>query len=432
MTDENIQARTNGLVKTGRKVGVAAPDYNAANSVRPRYNIAHIMPWDTVGGTEWATMRIARGVEGKEFSSTIFHLPEADAVGKMFAGEGFETTVYPGVEPSYRRPQPFLRASFSLAREFKRRNVSLVHCADLSASFYAALAGKIARVPVMCHVRNRFAELSRRDRNFLYAVNRFVFVSRDTWKHFGYKVSAKRGAVLYDGIETSAANAGASRDGVRRKYGIPENAKVVGMVARVAAQKDFATLVRAASAVIAADKNVRFLIVGDYSGSETLRAHYEEVKLMLAASGVAPYFVFTDFQSDVTQFFDAMDIFVLSTHFEGLPLVILEAMAQGKPVIATAVDGIPEIVAHEKTGLLCRHEDDAQLSGQILALVRDGERAAQLGEAGRLAVKTDWSRERFVTDVKNLYRQMLAGKRNNLDENFVKDSPSWLEENEIR
>jgi len=62
----------------------------------------------------------------------------------------------------------------------------------------------------------------------------------------------------------------------------------------------------------------------------------------------------------------------------------------------------------------------------------DERQTASLGEAGRKAVKTDWSGERFVTDIKNLYRQMLAGKRNNLDENFVKDLPSRLEENEIR
>ncbi len=378
---------------------------------KSHYNIAHMLPWKTVGGTELATLRIAQGVEGEEFRNTMFHFPEADVIGKMFAGEGFETAVYDAVEPSYRHPKNFLRASYSLSREFRRRDISLVHCADLAAAYYVALAGRMARVPVLCHIRNRFTELASRDKSFLYAVNRFAFVSQDTWKNFGYKVSAQRGVVVYDGIETSAASAAEARETVKRKYDIPDNVKVVGMVARVAPQKDYATLIRAASRIIAADKNVRFLIVGDYSGAATLREHYEEVKLILAASDVAPYFVFTDFQSDVVQFFNAMDIFVLSTHFEGLPLVILEAMAQGKPVIATAVDGIPEIVKHEKTGLLHRHEDEAQLAEQILALLRDEEYATRLGEAGRQAVKTDWSSERFARDMKNLYRQMLDVKK---------------------
>jgi len=203
------------------------------------------------------------------------------------------------------------------------------------------------------------------------------------------------------------------------------------MVARVAPQKDYATVIRAAAAVIAVEKNVRFLIVGDHSGTDNYRKHYEEVKSMLAANTVTPYFIFTDFQSDVVRFLDVMDIFVLSTHCEGLPLVILEAMAQGKPVLATAVDGIPEIVAHEKTGLLHRHEDNAQLSEQILALLKDEERGACLGEAGRQTVKTDWSREQFVRAMKNLYRQMLVVKSSNLDKRLVESKRGKFEEKKI-
>ncbi len=58
---------------------------------KSHYNIAHMLPWKTVGGTELATLRIAQGIEGEEFSNTVFHFPEADVIGKMFAGEGFET-----------------------------------------------------------------------------------------------------------------------------------------------------------------------------------------------------------------------------------------------------------------------------------------------------------------------------------------------------
>ena len=390
-----------------------------------------MLPWESVGGTELATLRIAQGIEGEEFKNTIFHFSEADVIREMFAREGFETAAYDAVEPSYRRPKNFLRASYSLSREFKRREISLVHCADLAASYLTALAGRMAGVPVLCHIRNRFAELSRRDKSFLYAVDRFAFVSQDTWKHFAYKVPPRRGVVIYDGIEIPATNAAKARESVRRKYGIPQNAKVVGMVARVAPQKDYPTLIRAASRITAVEKNVRFLVVGDYSGAATLRKHYEEVKLMLAASDVAPYFIFTDFQSNVIQFFDAMDIFVLSTHFEGLPLVILEAMAQGKPVIATAVDGIPEIVKHEKTGLLHQHEDAAQLSEQILALLRDEALATRLGEAGRQAVKTEWSRERFAGVMKNLYRQMLVGESNSFDKRLVVNPQNKFEENKL-
>jgi glycosyltransferase involved in cell wall biosynthesis len=369
--------------------------------------IAHILPWLTFGGVESATLRIAKGVEGEEFSSVAFLLPEADAVRRIFTAEGIETLTYQGIEPSYRRPLAFLRNSFLLARELKRKNISLVHCSDLEASYYVFLAGRLAGIPVLCHIRNRQSELLWRDKSFLYAINHFAFVSRDTWKHFPYKVSARRGTVIYDGIEVRNAPDSASHKSVRQQYNIPEDAKVIGMVARVAPQKDYATLIRAAVRVVTAEKNVRFLIVGEHSGINNYRKHYEEVKHMLAENNLAQYFIFTDFQSDVARFIDTMNIFVLSTHCEGLPLVILEAMAYGKPILATAVDGVPEIVVHEKTGLLHRHEDDVQLSEQILALFRNEEYRKQLGEAGQQSVKTDWSFKRFTKDMKNLYLRLL-------------------------
>lgn len=378
---------------------------------KSRYNIAHIIPWLTVGGVEQATLRIAQGVEGEEFNNLSFILPEADAVKQLFESEGFKTLTYREIEPSYSHFLRFFRQSYSLAQKFKENDINLIHCSDLPSAFHAGLAGRLAGIPVLCHVRNRFAEISRRDKSFLSAVNHFAFVSKDSWKHFAYKVPARRGTVVYDGIDVLPANVSDSRESVRRQYDIPENVKIIGMVARVAVQKDYATLVRAAARIVAVEENVRFLIVGNHSGTAKYQKHYEEVKQLIAANDLDRYFIFTDFQSDVTRFLEAMDIFVLSTHFEGLPLVILEAMAHGKPVIATEVDGIPEIIVPEKTGLMHRHEDDTQLAAQILALLRDEKRAARLGESARETVKKDWSSQRFSEDMKNLYRKILVGSK---------------------
>lgn len=381
---------------------------------KSRYTIAHIMPWTSVAGTEQATLRIAEGVEGPQFKSVAFCLDGSTPVSEMFAAAGFETAGYRAVEPSYRRPKAFLRASFQLARELRRRQVDLVHCADVLAAHYMAVAGRLAGLPVLCHVRNRFDVISRRDQSFLRPVNKFVFVSRDTWKHFAYKVPARRGTVVYDGIDTCGAyshEAGQRVQSVRREFDIPSSAKIIGMVARVAPQKDYATLAKAAARVVAVDPNVRFLIVGDHSRGEVNPAHYREVRQMLAASNLTSYFVFTDFREDVPRMIDAMDVFVLSTHHEGLPLVLLEALAQAKPVAATAVDGIPEIILDQQTGLLHAHQDDAQLAAQILSLLKDEAQAARLGQAGREFVKTNFTRERFVRNMADQYREVLGLKR---------------------
>ena len=373
-----------------------------------RSHIAHVLPWASVGGTEHATLRIAQAVEGARFTSTAFCPGGASPVQEMFAAGGFNTAGYRGVEPSYRHPKEFLRATFQLAREFRRRRVNLVHCSDLLAAYYAGVAGRMARLPVLCHVRCSYPEISQRDKSFLRAVNRFVFVSHDAWSNFGYRVPARRGTVVYDGVDVLEGEVGEDGQSVRREFDIPAGVPIVGMVARVAPAKDYATLARAAARVLAAHGAVRFLVVGDRSQVAANRAHYEEVRRVLADCGVAPNFIFTDHREDVTRLIAAMDVFVLSTHTEGLPLVILEAMAQGKPVVATNVGGVPEVVRDRETGLLHPPRDDVRQAEHLLALLRDGSLRARLGQAGRRFVKEHFTRERFAAGMIKLYCEILG------------------------
>lgn len=373
-------------------------------------HVAHVLPWDSVGGTEQATLRVARAVEGYSFRSTAFCPGVRGPVTEMFTAAGVEVAGYEPVELSYRRPQGFALASMRLAREFRRRGVDLIHCADILAAQYAAFAGRLAGVPVICHVRNRYAEVPWRERNLLRPVTKFVFVSRDTWRHFGYEVAPRRGAVVYDGIDAGddSARTSAEARAVREEFGVPEGVKVVGMVARVAPQKDYPTLGRAAARVVAEYPDVRFMVVGDNSLTADHRAHYAEVERVLESLGVARHFVFTGFREDVARLMSAFDVFALSTNAEGLPLVIIEAMARARPVIATAVDGVPEIVIDGETGLLHAHEDDEGLASGLLSLLRDDSHAARLGEAGRNFVRTNFTRENFAAGMVGVYADVLG------------------------
>jgi glycosyltransferase involved in cell wall biosynthesis len=265
----------------------------------------------------------------------------------------------------------------------------------------------MAGVPVVCHVRNRHDQISRRDQVFLRPVHRWVFVSQDTWRRFSYRVPPRAGTVVYDGIDVPALRTAEAR-AAREELGIPAGAPVIGMVARVSPQKDFLTLARAARRVVARHPDARFVVVGDYEQEPAYREHYGRVRRELADQGVAEHFVFTGFRRDVPRLVAAMDVFVLCTHFEGLPLVLLEGMAQAKPTVATAVDGVPELVRHDETGLLHRHEDDEELARHVLHLLDDRATADRLGAAGRHAVETFWTGERFGRDMVRLYRDVLG------------------------
>jgi glycosyltransferase involved in cell wall biosynthesis len=310
---------------------------------------------------------------------------------------------------SYRHPATFLRSSLALAREFRRRRIDLVHCSDLLAAYHAGLAGRLARIPVICHVRCDYSGISKRDQIILRSVNRFIFVSHQTMDTFPYRGGARRGTVLYDGIEldSSAVPSSASGD-VRAELGLPRECVIIGMVARLAPIKDYRTLIAAASLIIPRFPDVHFLIVGDTTGADTYSRHFAEVQDMLRAAGIASHFVFTGFRDDVTRLVAAMDIVTLVTHSEGLPLVLLEAMAQEKPVVATAVGGIPEIVSDGQTGLLHEHEDADGLADAFLSLVGDPARRRQLGAAARAYVKAHFRNERFAGELTSLYKRLLG------------------------
>ena len=371
------------------------------------------MPWTAVGGTEQATLRIARAVEGEQFKNIMFCREDSPVVSDFFRANGFEIVNFAPAEFSYQYPRPLFRTTVQLFQKFTQRKIDLVHCSDVTAGQYTVIAGRLRGLPVIGHVRNRYQEFDHHKPPWLRALSKFVFVSRNTWEQFGYRVPASRGIVIYDGIDPSSnpSNNGAGnavQREVRREFGIPDAAKIVGMVARVDPQKDYATLAKGAARIVAVHPDVRFLIVGGYSQAPEHREHYQKVQEMLHASMVAPYFIFTDYRQDVPRLIGAMDVFALSTNFEGLPLVILEAMAQSKPVVATAVDGIPEIVRDNETGLLYPHKDDALLAAHILALLKDERRAATLGAAACQFVKTNFSTARFAANMLNLYRDTLG------------------------
>ncbi len=371
-------------------------------------HIAHIMPWASVGGTEHATLRIARETAAHGIRSTMFCYEAATEVREFFYNAGFDTAIYQAVEPSLSRPAKYINAARELAREMRRRGVNIMHCADILAAHYASLAGRFARLPVICHVRNRHRDISRRDKLFLSPVNNWIFVSKDTWRGFGVNVPAHRGEVVYDGIDAPQVT-GEDRESVRREFGIAAHEKIIGMVARVAPQKDYVTLARAAQKVLAVFPNARFVVAGDYDGVPAHRTHYEEIKHLLDEYKIGDRFIFTGFRRDIPRVIAAMDVFVLCTHHEGLPLVLLEGMAQGLPTLATAVDGIPELITDEANGLLHAHGDDAKLAEHLLKVLDDKAFAKRIGDNARAHVAANFSNERFASNMQNAYRSLLRG-----------------------
>jgi glycosyltransferase involved in cell wall biosynthesis len=314
-------------------------------------------------------------------------------------------------EPSLlREASSFLRTSNALAKIF--RDFDIIHCADVSAAYRVAVAGRLAGRPVLCHVRNRETRIDRRERIFINAANHFAFVSRNTLDHFPMRIRSSRSSILYDGIDippqTTRTERAAAARAVRGEFGLPDNTVIVAMFARVHPQKDYFTLIRAAARLREAQPALHFLIVGDNSEFDTNRQHFIEVQDFAHRAGVLDRFVFAGFRTDLVRLMYAADLCVLCTHFEGLPLVLLETMAAGRPCIATAVDGVPEALTDGVTGLLHRAGDAEGLAAAITRLIADPEQADALGAAARIEAERRFGRDRFASDVQSLYEKLRA------------------------
>lgn len=384
--------------------------------------VLHVLPFPGIGGTEVATRRVAEAVRPFGVESAALLLRPVDDLRGYLEEAGI--ACLDGVqrpEPSLFRSVPsFLSNSRALAQTF--RAFDLIHCADMSAAYYVTVAGRFAGRPVLCHIRNRAENISPRARIFIGAANHFVAVSRDTLEHFPMRLRRSRTTVLYDGIDipppAGQAEQSSAARAVRSEFGMPKDAVIAAMFARVNPQKDYPTLIRAAGLLREAYPALRFLIVGDNEQVDINRRHFAEVQDLARRSGVLDRFVFAGFRADVDRLMLAADLCVLCTHWEGLPLVLIEAMAVGRPCVATAVDGIPEALTNGETGMLHQHGDAKSLAEAIASLIASPARRQAMGAAARADAEQRFGLDRFAHDVRVLYEGLVdvkSGDRQSAD-----------------
>lgn len=286
-----------------------------------------------------------------------------------------------------------------------RVDVLHIHLTGASGGRWVFLASRLAGVPALIYTQQIAPEkraplpirLERKLVNLV--VHRFIAVSEATRRKYVDRLaqSEAKTVVIPNAVELDRyrGDYGAARVSTRRLWNIPLDAKVIGTVARLSPQKALHVLLEALPAVIREVPEVRVLIVGD--GSE--RPRLEKLADRL---GVASCVYFAGNRVDVPDQLLAMDVFVLPSLFEGLPLAILEAMAAGRPVVATEVDGVPEIVKDGVTGFLVSPGNPAQLARALVRLLRDPTTAARFGDAARQRAQ-DFSTDAVVERVLDAY-----------------------------
>lgn len=206
---------------------------------------------------------------------------------------------------------------------------------------------------------------------------------------------------LPNGIDLHQVRPARSRDEIRRALGLEPGAPVIGTVGRLAPVKGQTCLLEAARMLLDWQPAARFLIVGD--GPQ--RDHLIGIATRL---GIESACCFTGARTDIYDLMSAMDVFVLPSLDEGLPMALLEAMAIGTPVVATSVGGVPDVVADRHTGLLVEPKDGRALARACVELVTDPAWARMLAARARQRVEREFSSERHGRALLTLYRRALA------------------------
>lgn len=342
-----------------------------------------------VGGAEQQLLHLVRGMDRTRFAPVVINLRRESALSSDFRASGVDL-----VELGYRGKRDVWVLG-RIAGVLRERGIQ-VACPYLwPATLWGYFALRRAGVRGwIASERNSGAVYDPRwqvvlESMILARATALVAITQAA-KDFAVSrgVRAERVRVIHIGVP--APQPGGPARAVREELGIDPKAPVVGCVARLAPQKDHATLLRAAVLVTRRVPDARFLLVGDGE----LRADLEALSARLGLTGRVQ---FTGMRHDAQDLLNACDVAVLaSRRQEGCSNFLIEAALLGKPVVATRVGGIPEAVVHDATGILVPPADPAAMADAIVRLAGDAALSGRLGAAAATRAREQFSLRAMV------------------------------------
>ena len=350
-------------------------------------------------GAERQMVTLATHLDRERFEPTVCALTRGGPLEEELADAGVETTILG------KKHKLDVAAVWRLRRLIRARQIDLVHTwlftsnafgriAALSAGGCRIVASErsVDRWRSFVHVRvDRFlARCTDRILANAQAVKQFLI------EHEGLR--ADKIEIIPNGFDASRFQ-GVKPAALRRELGLPDDAVLIGCIARLEEQKGIPYLVRAAKELAERIPRAAFLIAGSGPGETSLRDLVHEL-------GLTGRVRLLGHREDVPAVLAALDVFVLPSLWEGLPNVVLEAMASRLPVVATGVDGTRDLVADGANGLLVPPEDAQSLANAIARVIESPDLARDLADAGHAAAQ-DYTIERMVERTQQVYGRVL-------------------------
>lgn len=308
-----------------------------------------------------------------------------------------------------------IKALLRLARFIRRGRFDIIHSHMSKGGLIGGLAGRLARAPLVLYTAHNFGVLAltnpvvRRlywlyDRLlFSLTIDHLVTISRIQADQVvaGRLIGRTRVSTVLNGIDSAALRRVASTGVTRSELGVAEDAIVVITVARLVSFKAIDQLIEAVALLGERGRACRFWVVGD--GDR--RVHLER---LIEERGLTGRVTLLGERTDVPRLLALADIFALPSVSEGMPIAIMEAMALGLPVVATAVDGTPELVVEGETGCLVPARDPAALASTIGRLIGDEAGRRRMGEAGRARIEACFTDVIMGEGTHRLYQRLLS------------------------
>jgi glycosyltransferase involved in cell wall biosynthesis len=363
--------------------------------------VLHVISSGGMYGAEAVILNLARAMEGGSHTVALGmfeNLPKANL-------QLHEAALKQGVE-SYliRCCGQVDRGAVARLRELVREvGADVVHAHGFKADIYSYLAMRGMGVPLVstCHTwydTDRMVRLyGALDRFVLRRYARVVAVSNEVRRRLlKAGVCEERIRIVRNGIDLRPLEAAEAT--LRGEIG---DAVVVGLVGRLAWEKGVDVFLRAAARVLAEFPEARFVVAGDGPDREKLEG-------LIGELGIGGSVKMLGRREDMAGVYASLDVMVSASRQEGLPMAILEGMASGRAMVATAVGEVPKLVVDGKTGVLVQAEDVEALAAGIAGLLRDPERRAGLGAAAREMVRAEYSAERMAGEYLRVYEEAMA------------------------
>jgi glycosyltransferase involved in cell wall biosynthesis len=360
-----------------------------------------------VGGVEQLLAMSVPYLSRQDFSyEIVYMLPWKDKLVGHFTANGIPVSCLDTRSPAD------LRVISRLTSYLKERRPDLLEIHLPYPGIIGRFAGKLARIKPIVYVEHSLAVqknlyrlhfLSYLGNILTYSLNDYIVaVSEDT--HRDVRRHCPGGmptSVVYNGINLAGLNEKRyDIAGTRKSLGIPADHKVVGHVANLLPKKRQEDLLRAAQRVLAASPGVTFVIVGRGPLEKKLKETARHL-------GIQDNVIFTGFVEDLYEVMQTFDVFVMSSSYEGFGISLAEAMAMGKPAIATRTGGMTEVIEDGVSGLLVEPRNPEGLAGSILTLLDDDNMRMTMGRAARERIIQRFDVRKRVAAMENLYRSLL-------------------------